>query len=93
MKKTVHLDVTWVASSDRQYEIPLTLFLNYDSSYGSDADGNRGVGVWEFEDYELDGLDESQLHTIITDPDDLEEFSLDILSETAFELALDNMHE
>lgn len=46
-------------------EIEVTIHWDYDSDYGSDADGNRGVGVWSIDDYEID----SDIMDILIDGD------------------------
>lgn len=93
MTTTESICVTWKASSGRTYEIPLIIHVSQDTDYGADADGNRGVQRWNFEDYELDGMDESELPALITDADDLEEFSLEIISEEAFDRVMDVLCE
>jgi hypothetical protein len=86
--RRVEMELPWTADSGRQYLIPLCATITR-NEYGTDYDGRRGELRWEFEDFELNGLEESELSTIITDPDDLEGFSLDLLSEDAFDYALD----
>ena len=88
--QTKEVTITWEASSGRKYEIPVEVDMVFDADYGSDADGNRGISGWEFEDFRLaNGMLESQIGQIITNEEDEEEFYLDALSEDAFEKALD----
>jgi hypothetical protein len=51
---------------EHEVEVTLTARFSYDSHYGADADGNRGIGVWELEDYDIDEIDGKSLkeHTI-----------------------------
>lgn len=87
MSKTreISFDVPWTSSEGRSYDIPVTACLRYIPA-GGDCDPG-----WVFDDFALDGLDDSELPTLLTDKDDLDEFCLDSLSETVFEMALDRV--
>ena len=90
MRREVEADITWHAPSGAAYVIPTRLTIFTENDHGADADGNRGVSGWSFEDFEL-AVDAEELEAIITDPDDLECFDADVLSEDAFEAALDRL--
>jgi len=47
MTKLVYLN-------DTEYEVDVNVTYSYDSSYGEDADGNRGVGAWSIEDINIE---------------------------------------
>lgn len=91
--KITHLSVPWEGPSGTTYDIPVIVTMHYERNYGSDADGRRGVSGWVFDDYELNGITEAELRAVIPHDDDLEEFSLDIISENAFELAFDALDD
>jgi hypothetical protein len=46
---------------EHEIEVRVTADFYYDSSYGADADGNRGIGVWFMNDYQIDEIEGKSL--------------------------------
>lgn len=46
-------ELTIELDDGREFTIEVTATASYDSNYGADADGNRGMGVWDREDDEF----------------------------------------
>lgn len=82
--RDVPFEIPWTSSEGRTYSIPVLVHLVFQN------DEHAAPG-WVFDDFELDGLTEDELPTLITDKDDLDEFCLDNLSEDAYEMALDRL--
>lgn len=53
MKSTVIKLLNVELESGKAFEIEVMATGVYDAHYGADADGNRGMGVWLFDDVEF----------------------------------------
>ncbi len=58
----------------REFTIEVTANAEWDSNYGADADGNRGMGVWERseDDYTLPEIDSEGYHLDSVETEELE---------------------
>lgn len=54
MSNRVTKSLTIELNSGKSFEVDVTAVGLYDSNWGADADGNRGMGVWLLEDLEYD---------------------------------------
>jgi hypothetical protein len=63
MKKIKEIEKEFVfeLKSKTEVNVSLRAIYTYDPSYGSDADGNRGIGVWLLEDFETKILNDVPL--------------------------------
>jgi len=61
--------------SNQKIPVSIEVLCVYDPSYGSDADGNRGVGAWLLDDVRTEMLSDVQLS-------DQDQKQLDALIET-----------
>lgn len=79
MRKVTVTKMVEVELEDETIEIELTVWAYYDANYGADADGNRGIGVWEVDDYDYEMPEDlndgekdmvrTQLHKVIDNLD------------------------
>ena len=63
--------------------VEVTASATYDPSYGADADGNRGVGMWEIEDLMYEIPETSDNGTFLTEEEkkDLQGYVEDSVSD------------
>lgn len=59
--KTFSVSIEDSQGYEHEIEVSVEADFYYDSSYGADADGNRGIGVWFMDDYRIEEIDGKSL--------------------------------